>query len=133
MNTATLKNLLPNAKVRLADNNEVLLVSIFYNSPKMLSEDGWALLKIGSENILFDKDTMHVIDKCEIELQWEKDHITEIKLTSDLEGDALERHWDDMVKFSKQVKKEMSDFFDKSKVDDLCDKMNDIKVISDDE
>ena len=52
MNKATLRNLLPNAKVRLSDNQEVLLLSIFYNHPLMLSEDGWTLLKIGSENIL---------------------------------------------------------------------------------
>ena len=76
MNTATLKNLLPNSKIRLADNNLVLIVSIFYNHPRLLSEDGWKLLKIGSENILIDTDTAHIAKDKEVQLIWEKDHIT---------------------------------------------------------
>ena len=130
MNKATLRNLLPNAKVRLSDNQEVLLLSIFYNHPLMLSEDGWTLLKIGSENILVDKDTIQVIDKCEIELKWEKDHIVGLELTSNLKGDELKRQWDDLVEFSKQVKKEISLHFDKDKVDDLCNQMDEVKITS---
>ena len=68
MNTATLKNLLPNSKIRLADNNLVLIVSIFYNHPRLLSEDGWSLLKVGSENILIDMDTAHIAKDKEIQL-----------------------------------------------------------------
>jgi len=131
MNKATLNNLLPNAKIRLNDGKEVLLVSLFYEHPLMLDEDGWTLVKIGSENILIDKDTMQVIDKCEIELQWEKDHIQAIQLTSDLTGDDLKKHWEQLIEFSRKVKNEMSEFFHKEKVDDLCNKLTDVTIVSD--
>ena len=71
MNTATLKNLLPNTKVKLADNNLVYF-SIFYNHPRLLSEDGWKLLKVGSENILIIVDTAYIAKDKEIELIWDK-------------------------------------------------------------
>lgn len=131
MNKATLKNLLPNAKVRLNDGQLVLLVSVFYHHPLMLDEEGWTLVKIGSENVLIDKDTMQVIDKCEIELQWEKDHIQGIQLACNLAGDDLKKHWDEVVEFSRQVKNEMSDFFHKEEVDDLCNQLTDVNITSD--
>lgn len=132
MNTATLKNLLPNSKVRLADDNMVLLVSIFYNHPRLLSEDGWKLLKVGSENILIDTDTAHITKDKEIELIWDKNHITHMKLTSHLKGTALQQHWDEMVAYANGVQRDMTAHFDKKKVDDLCDALSDISVSNND-
>ena len=128
MNTATLKNLLPNSKVKLADNNLVLLLSIFYNHPRLLSEDGWKLLKVGSENILIDLDTAYIAKDKEIELIWDKNHITHIKLTSSLRGDALKQHWEDMLTYAGNVQRDMNAHFDKKKVDELCDALSDISV-----
>ena len=132
MNTATLKNLLPNSKVRLADNNLVLIVSIFYNHPRLLSEDGWSLLKVGSENILIDTDTAHIAKVKEIQLIWDKDHITHLKFTSNLKGDALKQHWEEMLQYAGNVQRDMNAHFDKKKVDELCDALSDISVSKDD-
>jgi len=132
MNTATLKNLLPNSKVRLADNNLVLIVSIFYNHPRLLSEDGWSLLKVGSENILIDTDTAHIAKDKEIQLIWDKDHITHLKFTSNLKGDALKQHWEEMLQYAGNVQRDMNAHFDKKKVDELCDALSDISVSKDD-
>lgn len=128
MNTATLKNLLPNSKIRLADNNLVLIVSIFYNHPRLLSEDGWKLLKIGSENILIDTDSAHIAKDKEVQLIWEKDHITHIKLTSNLKGDALKAHWEELLTYAGNVQRDMNNHFDKNKVDELCDAISNITV-----
>ena len=68
MNTVTLNNLLINTKIKLKDDVILLALSLFYNHPKLLSEEGWVMLKVGSEKILVDKDTMHVLDDEEIEL-----------------------------------------------------------------
>lgn len=132
MNTATLKNLLPNSKIKLADNNLVLIVSIFYNHPRLLSEDGWSLLKVGSENILIDMDTAHIAKDKEIQLIWNKDHITHLKFTSSLKGDSLKQHWEDMLKYAGNVQRDMTAHFDKTKVDELCDALSDITVSKDD-
>lgn len=132
MNTATLKNLLPNSKVKLADNNLVLLLSIFYNHPRLLSEDGWKLLKVGSENILIDMDTAHIVKDKEIELLWDKDHITHLKLSSSLKGDALKQHWADMLTYAGNVQRDMNAHFDKDKVEELCDVLNNMSVTKDD-
>lgn len=128
MNTATLKNLLPNSKVKLADGNVVLLLSIFYNHPRLLQEDGWKLLKVGSENILIDTDTAYIFKEKDIELIWNKDHITHIKLTSHLSNEALKKHWEDMVSYASNVQRDMTAHFDKSKVNDLCDSLNQITI-----
>jgi hypothetical protein len=132
MNTATLNNLLPNAKIKLADNNVVLILSIFYNNPRLLCEDGWNLLKIGSENILIDSDTAHIAKDKEIELVWDKDHITHLKLTSMLKGDALKQHWEDMLTYAGNVQRDATAHFDKNKVNELCDVLNDMTVSTDD-
>lgn len=128
MNTATLKNLLPNTKIKLADENLVLILSIFYNHPQLLAEDGWKLIKVGSENVLIDTDTAHVTNGKEIELVWDKDHITHIKLTSKLQGDALMKHWEEMLQYAGNVQRDMTAHFDKNKVDDLCAALEDVKV-----
>jgi len=128
MNTATLQNLLPNSKVKLADDNLVLLVSIFYNHPRLLTEDGWKLLKIGSENLLIDLDTWYILKDKEVELIWKKDHITHVKLTSKLSGEELKKHWDDMLVFANKVQSDMSSHFDKKKVDELCDSLNKVTI-----
>jgi len=128
MNTATLKNLLPNAKIKLADGNLVLILSIFYNHPQLLAEDGWNLLKVGSENILIDTDTAYITNGKEIELVWNKNHITHIKLTSKLQGDALMKHWEEMLQYAGNVQRDMTAHFDKNKVDDLCAALEDVKV-----
>ena len=128
MNTATLQNLLPNSKVKLADDNIVLLVSIFYNHPRLLSEDGWKLLKLGTENILIDLDTWHILRDKEVELVWKKDHITHLKLTSKLTGEKLKKHWEEMVAFATKVQNDMTSHFDKNKVNELCDSLNKVTI-----
>tara|TARA_B100001063_G_C16617660_1_gene478992 strand:- start:258 stop:704 length:447 start_codon:yes stop_codon:yes gene_type:complete len=130
MNTATLKNLLPNSKIRLKDDHLVLIVSLFYNHPKLLNEDAWTLLKVGSEQVLIDSDTLHVCGDKEIEFVWKKDHISHIRLTSNLTGQALDKHWEEMLAFSENVKREMHDHFDDKKVSELCDFMSDVKLSS---
>ena len=132
MNTTTLKNLLPNSKIKLADNNLVLIVSIFYNHPRLLSEDGWKLLKVGSENILIDMDTAFIAKDKEIELIWDKNHITHMKLTSTLSGDALKQHWEDMLTYAGNVQRDMTAHYDRNKVEELCDVLNDMSVSKDD-
>lgn len=132
MNTATLKNLLPNSKIKLADNNLVLIISIFYNHPRLLSEDGWKLLKVGSENILIDLDTAFIAKDKEIELIWDKNHITHMNLTSNLTGNALKQHWEDMLTYAGNVQRDMTAHYDKNKVEELCDVLNDMSVSKDD-
>ena len=132
MQTATLKNLLPNSKVKLSDDNLVLLLSIFYNHPRLLNEDGWKLLKVGSENILIDMDTAYIAKDKEIELIWNKDHITHIKLTSNLKEDALKEHWKNMLTYAAGVQRDMNAHFDKDKVDELCDVIQDMSLTKND-
>jgi len=128
MNTVTLKNLLPAIKIKLKDNVMLLALSLFYNHPSLLAEDGWALLKVGSEKVLVDNDTMHVFENEEIELKWTKDQITGVVLTSSLAGDALTKHWDEKVAFCNEVRNQMKDFFDKDKIDALCDEVKSVKI-----
>lgn len=131
LNTTTIQNLLPNAKMRLKDNNLVLLISFFYNHPNLLSEDGWSLIKIGSENILIDKDTLQVCEGCEMTLEWNKDHINGVTLKSNLQGEELEKHWEKTVKFCENVRKDMNCHFDTVKIEELTSSMAETKINDD--
>lgn len=131
LNTTTIKNLLPNAKMRLKDNHLVLLISFFYNHPNLLSEDGWSLIKIGSENILIDKDTLQVCEGCEMTLEWNKDHINGVKLKSPLKGEELEEHWKKTVEFCENVRKDMNCHFDSDKIEELTSSMAETKITDD--
>jgi len=128
MNSVTLKNLLPTTKIKLKDNVTLLALSLFYNHPSLLAEDGWVLLKVGSEKVLVDNDTMHVFEGEEIKLKWTKDQITGVNLTSSLTGDALTEHWNEKVAYCNDVRNQMKDFFDQDKVDALCDKVKSVKI-----
>ena len=128
LNTTTIQNLLPNAKMRLKDNNLVLLISFFYPHPNLISESGWSLIKIGSENILIDKDTLQVCEGCEMTLKWNKDHIDAVKLKSPLHGEELKKHWDKTVKFCENVRKDMNCHFDTDKIEELTSSMAETKL-----
>lgn len=131
MQCATIKNLLPNTKIKLKDDHLCQIVSIFYNHPRLLEENGWDSLKVGSETILIDKDTLYITQEKEIELIWDKERITHIKLKSNLTGEKLKQHWDKMLKHGNMVRKAMQLHFDTKKVDDLCGKFDEVSVSSD--
>lgn len=133
MNVATIPNLLPNMKSRLKDGHVLLMTSFFYKHPAMINPDGWKLLKVGNEKILVDTDTLFIIGKHETELIWEKDHVTHVKLTSKLKGDELKEHWDTLLKYANDLKRDMSAHYDKEKVDELSTMLKNVSVKSDDE
>ena len=80
----TLPNKLPNKKVKLGDGTVLKLFSLFYTHPYLLNEDGWKLLNLGEEKLLVDTDSLHVFGNCEIRLKYDKEHITNVNLTSNL-------------------------------------------------
>ena len=49
-------------------------------------------------------------------------------MTSNLKGKALKDHWDDMLTYAGNVQRDINAHFDKTKVDELCDALNDVCV-----
>lgn len=133
MNVATIPNLLPNMKSRLQDGHVLLMTSFFYKHPAMLNSEGWKLLKIGSEKLLVDTDTLFIIGDHETELVWDKDHVTHVKLTSKLKDDELKTHWETLLKYANDLKKDMSAHYDEDKVDELSSMLKNVSVKSDGE
>lgn len=128
--TATIPNLLPNMKSKLQDGHILLMTSFFYKHPAMLNPNGWQLLKIGNEKLLVDTDTLFIIGDHETELVWDKDHVTHVKLTSTLEGEELKSHWESLLKYANDLKKDMSAHYSKDKVDDLTTMLKNVSVDS---
>jgi len=115
----TLPNKLPNKKVKLGDGTVLKLFSLFYTHPYLLNEDGWKLLNLGEEKLLVDTDSLHVFGNCEIRLKYDKEHITNVNLTSNLKGDELASLFDEMLNYSKQVRADMNSHYDPDKVSEL--------------
>ncbi len=128
----TLPNKLPDKKVKLGDGVVLKLFSIFYTHPFLLDEDGWKLLNLGEEKILVDTDSLHVFGDCDVTLKYDMEHITHVNLRSHLKGDELNGLFDDMLKYSKQVRADMNSHYDPDKVSELTSALNTIKISSDD-
>ena len=101
---------------------------MFYTHPYLLDEDGWKLLNLGEEKLLVDTDSLHVFGDCEVRLKYDNEHITDVQLTSKLEGDELHSLFDEMLEYSKQVRADMNSHYDPDKVSELTTNLKALNV-----
>lgn len=110
-------------KIKTSDGHLLHVFSVFYAHPAMLNEDGWNLMK--DMKILVDVDTMFLLESNISEFGWNKDKLLTCKITSELEGDALKKHWDKLYKHALRTRKRMDQHFDKDKLSEM---LEDLKI-----
>lgn len=117
-----IKNRTTKYKIKTGDGHLLHVFSAFYDHPAMLNEDGWTLMK--GMKILVDVDTMFLLESNISEFGWSNDKLLTCKITSELKGDELTKHWNKLYKHSLRTKNRMSKHFDTKKISDLCSKLS---------
>ena len=112
-----LKNRLNKFKIKTKDSHLLHIFSVFYDHPAMINEDGWVMMK--DMKILVDVDTMFLLESNISEFGWNKDKLLTCKITSNLEGDKLTKHWNKLYKHASRVRSRMKKHFDNDKVVEL--------------
>jgi len=131
MENFLLTNRCTKIRVQTSDNHTLKVFSVFYQHPALLSPDGWKLLDHG-EKILVDENTLWLLEQheCEFGYQPKDGTILTCKITPKTKDD-LDKHWDDMLQYCLEVKRDFAQFVDSQKVDELTNKLDDLKVKSD--
>ena len=108
-----LQNRCTRTRAKTLDNHTLKVFSVFYQHPSLLDPDAWKLFHTGDENILIDEDTMVILDKhvCEFGYQPKTGTIITCKITP-RETTDLKAHWDNILEFCNEVKKDFSEFWD---------------------
>ncbi len=117
-----LKNRLPTFKIKTKDSHLLHIFSVFYDHPAMLNEDGWVLMK--GMKILVDVDTMFLLESNISEFGWNKEKLLTCKISSQLTGDELTKHWNKLYKHALRVRSRMKKHFDDTKVTELLENLN---------
>lgn len=120
-------------KTRISTKDDVILqlFSGFYSHPAMINEDGWHLFEANGKKILVDEDTLFIMKDmlCEWGCEATSDVLLTCKLTSSIEDESERmKQWNDKYKYSMDIRKASSQFFDKDKVDDLSNQLEKITV-----
>ena len=110
-------------KIKTSDGHLLHVFSGFYAHPAMLNEDGWTLMK--DMKILVDVDTMYLLESNISEFGWNKDKLITCKITSNLEGDELTKHWNKLYNHALRTRNRMSKHFDKDKLSEM---LEDLKI-----
>lgn len=128
MENFLLTNRCTKIRVKTSDNHTLKVFSVFYQHPALLNPDGWRLLDHG-EKILVDENTMWLLEhhECEFGYQPKDGTILTCKITPK-DKKNLEKHWDDMLQYCLEVKRDFAQFVDSNKVDELTDKMDSMGV-----
>mgnify|MGYP000858257011 FL=1 len=128
-----LTNRCTKVRVKTSDGHTLKVFSVFYEHVALLDPDSWSLLDVG-EKILVDVDTKWLLSHHESEFGYApKDGTVLTCKITPLDKSNLEKHWNDMLDHCIQVKKEFAEFVDSKKVDDLSEKLDDLKVKSESE
>lgn len=129
-----LTNRCTKVRVQTSDQHTLKVFSIFYQHPALLHPDGWKLLDHG-EKILVDENTLWLLEQheCEFGYQPKDGTILTCKITpkGKTTPKELNDHWDEMLAYCTEVKGDFAKFVDKTKVEELTDKLDDLKVKSD--
>tara|TARA_B100000674_G_scaffold119332_1_gene90646 strand:- start:2721 stop:3203 length:483 start_codon:yes stop_codon:yes gene_type:complete len=119
-------NLCTKTRICTTDNHIIQCFSGFYEHPALIDQDSWHLVKHGNTNLMVDQDTMHLMEDmvCEWGFQPKSDTVLTLKLTSTKEDkDERIKHWNQLYKYSMDLKKAMAQHFDNDKIDELADQM----------
>ena len=128
-----LTNRCTKVRVKTSDGHTLKVFSVFYEHVALLDPDSWSLLDVG-EKILVDVDTKWLLSRHECEFGYApKDGTVLTCKITPLDKSDLQKHWNDMLDYCIQVKKEFAEFVDSKKVDDLTEKLDDLKVKSESE
>lgn len=129
MENFLLTNRCTKVRVKTSDNHTLKVFSVFYQHPALLHPDGWRLLDHG-EKILVDENTMWLLEhhECEFGHQPKDGTILTCKITPK-DKTNLDKHWDDMLQYCLEVKRDFAQFVDSNKVDELTDKMESLGVV----
>lgn len=110
-----LQNRCTRTRAKTLDNHTLKVFSVFYQHPSLLDPDAWKLFDTGDENILIDEDTMVILHQhiCEFGYQPKTGTILTCKITPK-ETKDLKAHWDKILDFCNEVKKDFSEFWDET-------------------
>lgn len=117
-----LKNRVSKFKIKTKDSHLLHIFSVFYDHPAMLNEEGWVMMK--GMKILVDVDTMFLLESNISEFGWNKDKLLTCKITSNLEGEELNKHWDKLYKHATRVRSRMKRHFDSDKVVEMLEDLS---------
>lgn len=128
MENFLLTNRCTRVRVKTSDNHTLKVFSVFYQHPALLHPDGWRLLDHG-EKILVDENTMWLLEhhECEFGHQPKDGTILTCKITPKDKTD-LNKHWDDMLQYCMEVKRDFAQFVDSKKVNELTDQLESLGV-----
>lgn len=118
-------------RVQTTDKHTLKVFSAFYQHPALLHPDGWKMLDHG-EKILVDENTLWLLEhhECEFGYQPTTGTILTCKITPK-DKSNLDKHWEGMLKYCVEVKGDFAKFVDKSKVKELTDTLDNLKLKSD--
>ena len=118
-------------RVQTSDNHTLKVFSVFYQHPALLNPDGWKLLD-HQDKILVDENTLWLLDKhvCEFGFSPKDGTILTCKITPK-DTSNPEKHWDDMLDYCIEVKKDFAQFVDAQKADELTNRLDQLKLKSD--
>ena len=117
-----LNNRLCKFKIKTKDSHLLHIFSVFYDHPAMINEDGWIMMK--DMKILVDVDTMFLLESNISEFGWNKDKLLTCKISSNLKGDELNKHWNKLYKHATRVRSRMKKHFDNDKVVELLEDLS---------
>ena len=118
-------------RVQTSDKHTLKVFSVFYQHPALLNPDGWKLLD-HHDKILVDENTLWLLDKhiCEFGFSPNDGTILTCKITPKDTSD-IQKHWDDMLDYCIEVKKDFAQFVDAQKADELTNRLDQLKLKSD--
>lgn len=111
MKSILITNRCTKTRIQTKDGHILQLFSAFYSHPAMVKEDWWHLLKVGSDKVMIDEDTMVIMKDMECEWGYEakSDVILTCKLTSTIaDEDERMKQWNKLYTFSMGVKKDIN-------------------------
>ena len=119
-------------RVQTSDKHTLKVFSVFYQHPALLNPDGWKLLD-HNEKILVDENTMWLLDKhvCEFGFSPKDGTILTCKITPKSGTPDLQKHWDDILDYCIEVRKDFAQFVDAQKADELTNRLDQLKLKSD--
>ena len=123
MENFLLTNRCTRTRVKTEDNHTLKVFSVFYQHPALLDPADWKLFNAESEQVLMDKDTIYLLDKhlCEFGYEPKTGTILTCKITP-IEKTDLDKHWDEMLQFCLEVKRDFAQFCDEETLG--LDKLN---------
>ena len=116
-------------RVQTSDKHTLKVFSVFYQHPALLNPDGWKLLD-HHDKILVDENTLWLLDKhvCEFGFSPKDGTILTCKITPKSGTPDLQKHWDDMLDYCIEVKKDFAQFVDAQKADELPNRLDQLKL-----